>query len=94
MKQRTLKSAFSLSGKGLHTGLHIDATFKPAEVNTGYVIVRVDLEGNPRIEAVAENVICCCILTVELKSPLLVNLDQSLAAVGFVLGEFACLRIR
>ena len=57
MKQRTLKSAFSLSGKGLHTGLHIDATFKPAEVNTGYVIVRVDLEGNPRIEAVAENVV-------------------------------------
>ena len=57
MKQRTLKSAFSLSGKGLHTGVHIDATFKPSDVNTGYVFVRKDLEGQPRIEAVAENVV-------------------------------------
>lgn len=50
MKQRTLQSEFSLSGKGLHTGLHIDAIFKPAEVNSGYVFVRTDLEGQPRIE--------------------------------------------
>lgn len=57
MKQRTLNSEFTLSGKGLHTGLHIDATFKPAEVNTGYVFKRVDMEGEPTIEAVAENVI-------------------------------------
>ncbi len=57
MKQRTLQSEFSLSGKGLHTGLHIDAIFKPAEVNSGYVFVRTDLEGQPRIEAVAENVV-------------------------------------
>ncbi|MBR3100826.1 MAG: bifunctional UDP-3-O-[Muribaculaceae bacterium] len=57
MKQRTLKQAFSLSGKGLHTGLHIDATFKPAEVNTGYVFCRTDLEGHPTVEAVAEHVV-------------------------------------
>lgn len=57
MKQCTLNSEFTLSGKGLHTGLHIDATFKPAEVNTGYVFKRVDMEGQPSIEAVAENVI-------------------------------------
>ncbi len=57
MKQCTLNSEFTLSGKGLHTGLHIDATFKPAEVNTGYVVKRMDLEGQPTIEAVAENVI-------------------------------------
>lgn len=57
MKQRTLSSEFTLSGKGLHTGLHIDATFKPAEVNTGYVFKRMDLEGEPMIEAVAENVV-------------------------------------
>ncbi len=57
MKQCTLNGEFTLSGKGLHTGLHIDATFKPAPVNTGYVIKRMDLEGQPCIEAVAENVI-------------------------------------
>lgn len=56
MKQKTLKSEFSVSGKGLHTGVHVTATFKPAEVNTGYRIKRIDLEGEPTIEALAENV--------------------------------------
>ena len=56
MKQKTLKSEFSVSGKGLHTGVHVTATFKPAEVNTGYRIKRIDLAGEPIIEALAENV--------------------------------------
>lgn len=56
MKQKTLKSEFSVSGKGLHTGVHVTATFKPAELNTGYRIKRIDLEGEPIIEALAENV--------------------------------------
>ena len=42
MKQRTLKSEFSVSGKGLHTGVHITATFKPAPVNFGYKIKRIE----------------------------------------------------
>ena len=37
--------------------MHITAKFCPAEVNTGYVFKRVDLEGEPTIEAVAENVV-------------------------------------
>lgn len=57
MKQRTLKREFTLKGKGLHTGLMIEATFKPAEINTGYVFRRVDLDGMPTVDAVAENVI-------------------------------------
>ena len=57
MKQRTLKQEFTLTGKGLHTGLKIEATFKPADINTGYLFRRIDLEGCPTIEAVAENVI-------------------------------------
>ena len=57
MKQRTLKQAFSVSGKGLHTGLQIEATFNPAPVGTGYVFRRVDLDGAPVVEAVAEHVI-------------------------------------
>ena len=56
MKQKSLKSEFSVSGKGLHTGVHVTATFKPAEVNTGYRIKRIDLEGEPIIEALADNV--------------------------------------
>ena len=57
MKQRTLKAAFSVSGKGLHTGVYINATFRPAEPNSGYVFKRLDLEGEPTILALAENVI-------------------------------------
>ncbi len=55
-KQHTLKSSFTLQGKGLHTGLPITITFNPAPDNHGYKIKRVDLEGQPIIDAVAENV--------------------------------------
>ena len=57
MKQITLKEPFSVSGKGLHTGAVIEATFNPAPENTGYKIKRIDLEGEPVIDAVAENVV-------------------------------------
>ena len=44
-------------GKGLHTGLNLTMTFNPAPENTGYKIQRIDLEGEPIIDAVAENVV-------------------------------------
>ena len=55
-KQKTLKQSFSLRGKGLHTGLDITITFNPAPENHGYKIKRIDLEDQPVIDAVAENV--------------------------------------
>lgn len=57
MKQLTLKDSFKVSGKGLHTGLMIEAEFCPAPANHGYKIQRVDLPDTPTIDAVAENVI-------------------------------------
>lgn len=57
MKQLTLKADFSVNGKGLHTGVQVEATFKPAPENTGYIFKRIDLEGCPIIEALAENVV-------------------------------------
>ena len=57
-KQRTLAASFSLKGKGLHTGLEIEITFNPAPENHGYKIKRVDMEGQPTIDALAENVTC------------------------------------
>ena len=56
-KQHTLKSSFSLSGKGLHTGLNLTVTFNPAPENHGYKIQRIDLPDQPILDAVAENVI-------------------------------------
>ena len=55
-KQKTLGGSFSLFGKGLHTGLNLTVTFNPAPDNTGYRIQRIDLAGQPTIEAIAENV--------------------------------------
>ena len=54
VKQNTLKGEFSLKGKGLHTGKEVCATFKPAAENTGYKIVRVDLEEKTEIPALAK----------------------------------------
>ena len=56
-KQNTIKGSFSLCGKGLHTGLNLTVTFNPAAENTGYKIQRIDLEGMPVIDAVAEKVV-------------------------------------
>ena len=56
-KQKTLASEFSLQGKGLHTGIDIHITFKPAPENHGYQIKRTDLGGAPIVEALAENVV-------------------------------------
>ncbi|MDL2266082.1 bifunctional UDP-3-O-[3-hydroxymyristoyl] N-acetylglucosamine deacetylase/3-hydroxyacyl-ACP dehydratase [Parabacteroides sp. OttesenSCG-928-G07] len=55
-KQQTLAASFTLKGKGLHTGLDIQITFYPAPENYGYKIKRIDLEDQPIIDAVAENV--------------------------------------
>ena len=57
MRQKTLKSPFTLKGKGLHTGQFITAEFLPAPTDHGYKIQRTDLPGQPTIDCLAENVI-------------------------------------
>ena len=49
--QKTIKNPVSLSGVGLHTGKQVNMTFKPAEINSGFTFVRVDLEDQPAIKA-------------------------------------------
>ena len=56
-KQKTLGGSFSLFGKGLHTGLSLTVTFNAAPENHGYRIQRIDMEGQPLIHAIAENVV-------------------------------------
>ena len=50
-KQTTISKEVSLKGVGLHTGKEVTLTFKPAEINNGFAFQRIDLEGNPVIEA-------------------------------------------
>ena len=56
-KQRTIASPVTVSGKGLHTGVDVSLTFKPAGAGTGIRFQRIDMEGQPFIEAICENVI-------------------------------------
>ncbi|SFR46568.1 3-hydroxyacyl-[acyl-carrier-protein] dehydratase /UDP-3-O-[3-hydroxymyristoyl] N-acetylglucosamine deacetylase [Robiginitalea myxolifaciens] len=56
-KQRTIAEAITLQGVGLHTGENVTMKFVPAPENHGYAFKRVDLEGEPIIEADANYVI-------------------------------------
>ena len=53
-KQRTIQSPVSISGVGLHTGAPVTLTFNPAPENHWYKFQRIDLEGQPIIEADAD----------------------------------------
>ncbi len=55
-RQRTIKSEISVKGVGLHTGANVTLTFKPAPENHGYKFKRVDLPGEPIIDADVDNV--------------------------------------
>lgn len=55
--QRTIKKAITVSGTGLHTGLDVNLTFKPAPENFGYKFQRIDLAETPVINVDVDNVV-------------------------------------
>lgn len=55
-KQKTISKPVSLKGKGLHTGLDVEITFKPAPEDHGFIFKRVDVENQPTIEALVDHV--------------------------------------
>ncbi|MFO7574419.1 MAG: bifunctional UDP-3-O-[3-hydroxymyristoyl] N-acetylglucosamine deacetylase/3-hydroxyacyl-ACP dehydratase [Bacteroidales bacterium] len=81
-KQRTLAGEISLTGKGLHSGLDVKVTFKPAPVNHGYKFCRVDLPGKPWIDAIADNV------TDTSRGTTLVENGASVATIEHILAAF------
>ena len=89
-KQKTLNDSFSLSGKGLHTGLNLTVTFNPAPENYGYKIQRTDLPGAPIIDAVAENVTETTRGTVLTKGEARVSTVEHALAALFALGIDNC----
>ena len=86
-KQRTLAKEISLTGKGLHTGINVTITFKPAPVNHGYKFCRVDLPGKPVIDALAEHV------TDTSRGTTLVQNNASVSTIEHVLAAFHGLRV-
>ncbi len=55
--QRTIKTAVSFSGIGLHTGERSTITFKPAPENYGIVFHRTDLEDSVEVPALVDYVL-------------------------------------
>ena len=56
-KQRTIAKKVTLQGVGLHTGENVTMSFLPAKENHGFAFKRIDLEGEPIIEADANYVV-------------------------------------
>ena len=91
MKQRTLKESFKVNGKGLHTGLMIEATFLPAPENHGYKFQRLDMEGQPVIDALAEYVTATTRGTVISKGDLRISTIEHALAARYAAGIDNCL---
>lgn len=87
MKQQTIKTDFTLSGKGLHTGIVITAHFCPAPENHGIRICRVDLPGQPTHSALA------CYVTQTSRGTVLENGKWKVSTVEHVLSALYALGI-
>jgi UDP-3-O-[3-hydroxymyristoyl] N-acetylglucosamine deacetylase/3-hydroxyacyl-[acyl-carrier-protein] dehydratase len=86
-KQRTIAREISLKGKGLHSGINVTITFKPAPANHGYKFCRSDLPGKPVIDALAEHV------TDTSRGTTLSQNNASVATVEHVLAAFHGLHV-
>lgn len=62
MKQTTLAQSVSTKGHGLHTGVEVNLTLRPAPENTGFIFIRTDLD-NFEIPASVEYVSHCSYAT-------------------------------
>lgn len=75
--QTTLKNNISISGIGLHTGVEVNLTLKPAPENTGYIFVRTDLD-NFEIPASVEYISHCSYATTLLRKGVVLSTCEHL----------------
>ena len=54
-RQRTVRDEGEIRGIGLHSGADVTLRVRPAKANHGVVFIRTDIEGNPRIRALASS---------------------------------------
>ncbi|MFI0397959.1 MAG: UDP-3-O-acyl-N-acetylglucosamine deacetylase [Thiolinea sp.] len=86
LKQRTLRTAVSSTGIGLHSGKKVTMYLQPAPVNTGIVFRRIDLPQRPEIrlhpERVGETTLCTALLDGQVKVATVEHLLSALAGLG------------
>ncbi len=56
-KQKTIKEVIELRGVGLHNGIEVNLTIKPADPDSGIIFKRVDLNSSNIIDANFNNVV-------------------------------------
>lgn len=86
-KQKTLYKDVTIKGKGLHTGVDVAITLKPAPANHGFKFCRIDLPGRPVIDAIADHV------TETSRGTTLVQNNASVATIEHVLAAFSGMKI-
>jgi len=77
MNQTTLANSINTFGIGLHTGVEVNLTLKPAPENTGYIFVRTDLD-NFEIPASVEYISHCSYATTLLRKGVLLSTCEHL----------------
>ncbi|GIU81100.1 MAG: UDP-3-O-acyl-N-acetylglucosamine deacetylase [Pyrinomonadaceae bacterium] len=77
MNQTTIAKAVSLEGIGLHTGVRVSLTLKPAPENTGYVFIRTDLD-DFEIPASVEYISHCSYATTLLRKGVIISTCEHL----------------
>lgn len=81
-RQKTINKEVSISGVGLHTGVEVNMTFKPAPANHGIRFKRIDLEEAPVIAADVSNVTTVARgTTIESKGASVSTVEHALAAL-------------
>jgi UDP-3-O-[3-hydroxymyristoyl] N-acetylglucosamine deacetylase len=86
IKQRTLKNTIRASGVGLHTGQKIYLTLHPADVDTGIIFRRVDLNPPVEIKATAHNVgettLSTCLIAGDVRVSTIEHILSAMAGLG------------
>ncbi len=84
IKQRTLDHAIRCSGIGLHSGKKVDLVLHPAEVDTGIVFVRSDLniEIKGHVSSVVDTRLCTTIGNGEASIATVEHIMSALAGLG------------
>ena len=86
IKQRTLKNPISATGVGLHSGVKVEMTLRPAAIDTGIVFRRMDLNPAADIKAdpylVTDTRLCSVLESGTAKVATVEHLMSALAGLG------------
>lgn len=80
--QRTISKVLNFEGEGLHTGVYAHITLNPAPVNHGIKFKRIDLDEQPIVEALIENVVDTArSTTIEKNGGKIITIEHVMSAV-------------